>query len=238
MERYTVSLDDFIKYIIKNWKTLVACMVIAVVLFASSTIAIGKKIVIPPSEEYLELKEQEASLSVYIENAPIMEIDSTCVQEIVLYVSNISDREALKNHFDSGSVWTGFEYSHYLYYIMELITWADGSVAQSAEIIINHSEEKQCAFMAEFLSEKIHEFDENVEVLIGTQHIKNDEYFAEVQSWYKNRLEAIEGQLEYSRAGYTIEASLPVAIATGALVGGFVAIVMLFCGFLFNRKSQ
>lgn len=238
MERMTVSLDEFLKYLLKKWKMVLAFLIVFILLFGASAKMLGKKIVISPSEEYLQLKEQEASISGYIENAPMMKIDSTYVQEIVIYISDISDRDALKNYFDSGNVWEGIEYEHYLYYIMELVTWTDGNAAKSAEIKIQHSEEAQCSLMAEFLSEKIHDFDEEAEVLVGTPYIASDESIADVQSWYKNRLNAIEGQLEYARAGYVIEVNLPVAILTGALVGGFTAIVVAFLLFVLNRKSQ
>ena len=238
VERMTVSLDDFLKYLIKKWKTMIIFIMVFALLFAASVKTLGEKIIIPPSEEYLKLKEQESSIGGYIENAPMMEIDAMCVPEIVIYLSNISDREALKSHFDSGYIWSGFEYEHYLYYIMELVTWKDANVEESTEIIVRHPKETQCVLMAEFLSEKICEFDKEAEILIGKVHINGDAEIAEAQRWFKERFNAIEGQLEYARAGCTIEASLPVAIMLGALVGGVVGTVALFCGFLLYNKNS
>ena len=238
MKRMTVSLDEFFEYLIKKWKMIIIGVLIFIVLFVLSAVALGEEIVIPPSEKYLDLKEQESSISSYIENAPLMQMDSTCVQEIIIYLSDISDREALKDHFDSGSIWGGFEYEYYLYYIMDLATWIDGSAAQSAEIVVQHYDEEQCRFMAEFLQEKLSQFDESMKILVGEQHITRDELIAETQSWYENRLNAIEGQLEYAAAGYVIEASIPVAAVTGLLTGGLVSIVVLFAGFLLRKKSE
>lgn len=238
MERTTVSLDEFVKFLLKKWKIVLAFLVVFVLLFGASALMLGKKIVISPSEEYLQLKEQEESIREYVEKAPMMKINSTCVQEIVIYISDISNRDALKNYFDSGTVWDGIEYENHLYYIMELVTWTDGNAAKSAEIKIQHSEEAQCNLMAEFLSEKIRDFDGEAEVLVGTPYIASDESIADVQSWYKNRLNAVEGQLDYARAGYVIEVSLPVAIVTGALMGGLTAIVVVFLLFKSGGKSQ
>lgn len=238
MERFTVSLDDYIKYIMKKWMIMVGCVLLFVILFALSATMLGKEIVIPPSEEYLELKEQEASFASYIENSPVMKINATSVHESIVYISNISEMNSLKNHIESGTVWAQLNDEMFRQYFSDLVTWYDNG-NQIVEIKIQHHDEQQCGEIARYLSEELRKYDVNLDVLQGDLRVASDESIADVQSWYKNRLDAIEGQLEYARAGYTIEAGLPVAIVTGALVGGLTAIVALFFGFLINhRKSQ
>ena len=74
MERLTVSLDDLAKYVIKKWIILVAFVCTFAALFAISAIVFDEKITIPPSEDYLELKEQEADFEEYIEESPVFKI--------------------------------------------------------------------------------------------------------------------------------------------------------------------
>lgn len=236
MDKLTVSLDDYIRYLVKKWKTIIAVVLIFVLLFALSAKILGEKIVIPPSEEYLALKEEAASIGGYIENAPLMKIDSTCVQEIVIYISNISEREELKNYIDAGVVWSDYEKDNAPYYFLDIVTWTDGSDEQSAEIKIQHYEEAECGSMVKYLIKSLQSYDENIEVYTGTLHVSNDESIAEVQIWYKNRMNAIEGQLEHVTSGYTIETSMSIAVIVGALVGALSAMMLLFVGFLLKKE--
>lgn len=79
MERYTVSLDDFIKYLIKKWYVIVVCVILGIGTFAVSVFMFGQKIVIPQSDKYAGLKEEEDEFEKYIDNAPLMKIDATNV---------------------------------------------------------------------------------------------------------------------------------------------------------------
>ena len=97
MEKFTVSLDEFIKYLMKKWKIVLTVILLVTVSFVFSAAFLGNKITIPPSEEYENLKEQEKSFETYIDNSPLMKIDSTNVYERIIYVSKIVDREPLKN---------------------------------------------------------------------------------------------------------------------------------------------
>ena len=238
MDRFTVSLDEYIDYLIKKWKTVVVLVVVFVMVFVLSTKIFGKEIEILPSEEYFSLKDEETSIAGYIENAPLMKIDSTCVQEIVLYVSNISERDAVKDFINSGSVWDEFGDDKIFYSFYDLIIWTDGQESSSAEVKIQHYDVKECGLMAEFLKEKIQSFDKNSKVFIGTPYVAADESIADVQLWYKNRMNAIEGQLEHARAGYIIETSWLTAIITGALTGGFAAGTVLLFEFVFRRHDE
>ena len=237
MERLTVSLDDYIKYLIKKWKIIIACVVIFVVLFAVSSVVLDEKIVIPPSDEYSELIEQEASFELYMEESPLMQIKSQNVYECIVYVSNIAERASLKSHVDAGYVWNEFDDDIFKKYFSDLVTWYDVG-NNSAEIKVQYYEELQCEKISMYLSNQIKVFDEQLEVLQGDICIVSDEQIYDVQQWYKNRLKAVQGQLEYAATGYTITVSLPVAVLFGGFSGIFTSFLMLFLCFVFDKKRM
>lgn len=237
MERLTVSLDDLAKYMIRKWKMLVVCVCAFAVLFAASAIIFDEKITIPPSEDYLELKEQEADFEEYIEESPVFKIKSKNVYECIVYVSDISERSLLKSRVDAGYIWDEFEDENFRKYFSDLVTWYDVGI-DSADIKVQYFEEGKCKEIVTYLSNQLKSFDEQLEVLQGEVCIVNDEQIYEVQQWYKNRLNAVQGQLEYAATGYTIKVSLPIAIVIGAVAGMFIAVTFLFLMFLFDKKLR
>lgn len=237
MEKYTVSLDDFIRYLMKKWIIIVACIVLGVVSFVLSASLLGEKIVIPQSEKYASLKEEEAAFEKYIANAPLMKMDSTNIYERILYLSNITNREALKNFVDAGVAWENWSDENFKVYFSDHITWKDGE-QQSAEVEIWYYDDQECEKLTEYLAEQIKTKDSQVEILLGDPHIINDELTSDTQHWYINRLHAIQGELEHTAAGYTIETSLPIAAVVGAMAGVAAAIVCLFVTFLYREQRK
>ena len=140
MEKFTVSLDEFIKYLMKKWKIVLTVILLVTVSFVFPAAFLGNKITIPPSEEYENLKEQEKSFETYIDNSPLMKIDSTNVHERIVYISKIIDRGSLKKHVEAGRVWDNWDDENFRCYFSDLVTWYD-STSQSAEIKIQHYEE-------------------------------------------------------------------------------------------------
>lgn len=237
MERYTVSLDDFIKYLIKKWYVIVVCVILGIGTFAVSVFMFGQKIVIPQSDKYAGLKEEEDEFEKYIDNAPLMKIDATNVYEKVIYLSNVSNRENLKSYIESGNVWRDYPGEDFFNYFTDHITWYD-STAQTAEIKIQYYEELECQKLAEYLCNKILEEDNSVSILLGDGYISNDEEIANVQSWYRNRLNDVKGQLEYTAAGYTIEVSILAAAVLGILVGICGSVGCLLVTFCIAGKEK
>ena len=236
MEKFTVSLDEFIKYLMKKWKIVLTVILLVTVSFVFSAAFLGNKITIPPSEEYENLKEQEKSFETYIDNSPLMKIDSTNVYERIVYISKIIDRGSLKKHVEAGRVWDNWDDENFRRYFSDLVTWYD-STSQSAEIKIQHYEEKECEKLAKYLVEQLHIYDAELEVLLGDALVSRDETIADVQTWYINRLDDIQGQLEHTAAGYTIEATVPIAIVIGAMAGTLLSVVCLFLMFLCSKKE-
>ena len=236
MESFTVSLDEFIKFLMKKWKIVLAFILLVTVSFVFSVVFLGNKIIIPSSGDYADLKKQEDSFETYIENSPLMKIDSTNVCERIIYMSNIKDRESLKNYVEAGRVWDNWNDENFRCYFSDLVTWYD-STSQSAEIKIQHYEQKECEKLAKYLVEQLYVYDNEIKILLGDALENRDETIADVQTWYINRLDDIQGQLEHTAAGYTIEATVPTAVVIGAMAGALLSVVCLFLMFLCGKKS-
>lgn len=237
MEKFTVSLDELVKFLLKKWKIIIIGIIGFSIFSAVSAVSIGGKIVIPPDENYGELKMEEASFMEYIENSPVMSMDATSIYRSVVYVSDIKERALLKDFVESGAVWNEWEDVNFKTYFDDLVTWHDINES-SAEIEIYHYEENVCSNVSKFLSIHLLNFDTNLKVLQGETHVTSDETIADVQEWYRNRLNAIEGQLEHTAAGYTIEVSVLAAIITGGIFGVFFTVAILFAVFWVQSQKQ
>lgn len=236
VERMSVSLDDFLKYLIKKWYIVITFVLVCCIIFCSVTVIIGKKIEVPPSEEYLQLKEEEDSIQHYLENSIVMKMDPVNIYERILYVSDISDKIVLKDYVWSDETWSEFVNSDVVQYVWEIVTWEE--VGKDMEITIRHSGSTECSEFSEYLAEQIRKEDENVKVVVGEQRTVTDEAMATRQIWYLERLEDIQGQLEYTARGYTIEVTLGTSIVLGVFTGGLLAIVALFCAFLLKKQIR
>ena len=89
----TVSLEDFIKYLLKKWKSVIFFVGIIMILFVIGAKMFGQKIVVEPSERYVVLQGQKETIEEYIENSPFMEIDPMNIHQCRIYLKNISNRE-------------------------------------------------------------------------------------------------------------------------------------------------
>ena len=237
MEQFTVSLDEFTEYLKRKWVVGMLCVILSVIAFVVAAVLLENEIVIPPNEKYDDLKAEEASYEQYIENAPLMKIDPNNVHQRIIYLSNITEKDLLKNFVESGNVWNDWEDEVFRYYFFDHVTWYDSGI-KSAEIKIQYYEEQECQRLAEYLKDKIIEYDNSVSALLGDEHISNDEEIAEVQIWYVNRLDDVQGQLEYTASGYVIETNLSLMIIAGVIAGTLVAITGLFIAFLSTMKKQ
>jgi hypothetical protein len=62
MDKFTISLDDFIKYIIKKWIVILVVVVVFVGLFCVSAKMLGEQIIFEPNEKYFVLKDLNSLL--------------------------------------------------------------------------------------------------------------------------------------------------------------------------------
>lgn len=238
IERMSVSLDDFLKYILKKWYIVIVCIIVSCVLFGISTIAFGNKIEVPASEEYLYLKEQEKSFQEYIDNSIVMQMDPVNIFEKVVFIENILNVERLKDFVESGNVWKSMEDTLDVKYLSELLSWEKVENTEIVEVKIRHSEKEQCEELTEYIAEQLRKEDENITVTVGSLRTVIDETMANRQTWYLNRLEDVKGQLEYTAMGYVIEVTPMMIVAIGILFGGLLVTVALFLAFLFNNKIR
>lgn len=234
LERMTVSLDDFLKYLLKKWKMIVICVMAGAIISVVLTSIQGGKIEVAASEEYLNLKEQELSFEDYIDNSIIMKMDPVNIYEKTLFVEKISDRNSLKDYIQSEEIWTEFDQEIPVKYYTELISWNENETVDRIELEIRHSEELSCDGLAEYVADQIRQFDNNLEVTIGSRRTIIDEDVSDIQMWYWNRLNDIQGQLEINAAGCTIEVSVLMAGILGVLTGSLLAVIILWLKFLFN----
>ena len=105
LERMSVSLEDFLKYLSKKWMIVVGAVFAGVVISSVFAKTLGYSIVIPASENYEDLKTQEVYFEDYIENSIIMQMNPLEIYEKTIFMDSLSDRNALKDFIDSGKVW-------------------------------------------------------------------------------------------------------------------------------------
>ena len=105
-------------------------------------------------------------------------------------------------------------------------------------IVGNFSDAEECEKLSAFLLDQILKFDDHLIGLKGDIYVSSDTVIADVQNWYVNRLNAIQGQLEHTAAGYTIKASIPIAAAIGAIAGVCAAVTGLFFVYLMKDKTM
>jgi len=231
----SISLDDFLKYLLKKWMPIVICMLCGSIMAILAARHVGNSIVVPPNEKYAELKEQETYFLDYINNSVTMQINPLNVFERTIFIDNIVDRNALKDYVDSGKIWENSDQVLAINYLIELVIWEDRETTESVELKVQHSEENICGELAVYLAQQIQLFDKDSCVTVGEQRTLIDKSISDKQEWYRNRLQDIQGQLEYTAEGCTIEVSGAAAVVFGALMGGVSAITLLFLLFLLKK---
>lgn len=232
----SVSLDEFLKYLLKKWKLIVGCVLFGAIIALVTAETMDNSIVVPQSEKYVELKEQEAGFLEYINNSVVMQLNPMNVFERTIFIDHITDRNALKDYIDSGRIWEKTEQEISVNYLIEITSWEDRETSNSAELKVRYSDETTCEELAEYLEKEIRLFDNDTDVTVGVQRTVIDKSLSEKQLWYFNRLQDIQGQLEYAAQGCTIKVSGTVAAAFGILIGGMCAVVVSF--FLFLVKKE
>ena len=238
LERMTVSLDDFLKYLMKQWKVIVFFVLLGMAFAVGATALLGTKIEILPSEEYADLKEQEESFEDYMENSIVMQIDPMNVFEKTIFIKNVSDQDALKDYLSSNDLWSQYTQSISSKYLREVVSWEENSESENIELTVCHSDETSCGELSEYIADKIQQYDENAEVRVGTQRVTMDEEISDNQMWAIDRLNDIKGQLEIVSAGCTIEVSRVTAMILGILIGGLLSIILLWAKFLMKENFK
>lgn len=238
VEKLTISLDDFMKYMILNWKRILVVIISTGFLFVLGAKIFGQKIVVEPSERYLELQEQKSALEDYVENSLFMKIDPMNINQRVIYIKNISDRELLKDYIVSGEVWGDIRKEIPSKYLIELVSWNEQDTGETVEIKVSHAEPEMCDKYTEFLAEQIRYFDEKVNVTVGAKFQISEEAVMKEQRRQYKLLDDIDSELEYTAAGYTIEVSLLMSAVVGCMFGMLVTVIVSLFLFIIQEKTK
>lgn len=236
-EKMTINLEDFTKYLIKKWKTVLAIVLVCTALFVGATKITGEEITVPHSEEYLYYEKESAGLEDYLKNSVLMQMDPTSIYERTLFLENISEKEHLKNYAASTELWDEIESEDNKNYFYELLTWQEDE-AGNVQLILRQVTEEECLKFAEYVKEKLEKYDTEVEVTVGEGRIVKDEDLQDEQLRWYSRIDYSRSLLLEAQAGYTIKINVAAAAMTGVLTGGILSIVILILSFLLRRKKD
>lgn len=237
VERMQINLEEFLKQFVKKWKFIGIIVVLCTVLFAGTAAMFGKEISVPHSEEYLFYEDALARHQVYVVESVLMTLDPTSIHERTIFIRKIADKELLESYVMSSEIWEDLETERNKKYISELLTWNEDLSTGNVELVLRHETTEECKSWAEYIAEKIDEYDSSAEVIIGPERIVWDEYVQQEQLRRYTRTEHIKSLLLDSRAGYTIRISIPIAAMTGGLLGFLLATVLIFVLYLFDFRK-
>lgn len=236
-ESMTISLDEFIKYFMKKWKITALIVAFCTVAFVGATQIIGEEITVPHSEEYLYYEKESAWLEKYMKESVLMQINPTEIYERTLFLENISEAKKLKSYVMSVEIWDEFETAYNKNYYNELLRW-EKNENRSAELTIRHATEAECAEAAEYIEEKIRNYDQKSNVVVGEERVVTDEELQDEQLRWYDRIEYSKSLLLEAEAGYTIKVNIVAAAVTGIISGGILAVVAELLMYLRDRKIK
>ena len=237
-ERMTISLEEFIKYMIKRWKMVIGLIIIAAACFTAGAVFLGEEISVPHSEEYLHYEQELEWHESYLEESILMNLDPLSIHERTLLLRNISDNELLRNYALSSEIWEEYDTERSKKYISELVSWNESENGDTVELILHHATEDECLTAAEYLEKKLHEKDSTVEIIIGAEKVVTDEKLQEEHLRWYSRIDYVNSLLLDAQAGYTIRVSKPAAVITGVLFGSILAVFAGLISFMFRRGKH
>ena len=236
-DRITISLEDFVQYLLKKWKVIVAIVGVCVVLFAGTAKMLGGEISVPHSEEYLYYERDLAWHESYLENSVLMNLDPTCIYQRAIILRNISDVEVLHNYVTSSGIWEEFDTEWSKLYFTELVKWEATEEGNSIRVVMNHATSEECLDAVQYLEEKIKVKDPQVETIIGEEKVVVDEKLQEEHLRWYSRLDYVNTLLLEAQAGFTLKVSFIAAGITGAFAGGIFSVFMLLALYITKGKS-
>lgn len=237
-DKITISLEDFIITFLKKWKMTAVIVILCAGLFAGVSYAIGEEISAPASEEYLYWEENLKNVVSYRENSILMEADPMKIYQETIFLSDIADKEILKNYVFSTEIWNELETDRSKLYASELIEWVESETSNLVTLNLRHATEEECKIWMTYLCEQIVEFDVDVKVTKGSASIVTDEKVLERQQKKYDDIGFAEQLLDESQAAYTIEVRIEVAAMLGAVMGGIVSGLLVAVGMMFKKNSR
>lgn len=236
--RMTISLDEFVQYLLKKWKVIVAIVGVCAVLFTGTAKMLGGEISVPHSEEYLHYEQELAWHVSYFEESVLMNTDPTKIHQRSIFLRNIKDREVMKAYVTSLEIWDDFDTKWKKTYFTELVNWNELENSETIEIVLRHATEEECLYAANYLEEKIIIRDEEAEVIISEEKVIMDDKLQEEHLRWYSRIDYVESLLLEAQAGYTLRVSVFAAIIVGTLVGLASAVFGLLIAYMIKGKSD
>lgn len=232
----TISFEEFVKYFIKKWKLAAVIMLGCIALFLGAAKFIGEEISVPHSEEYLYYEKESKWLEEYLEESSLMKMNPTSIPEVTLFLEQVSDFVKLKDYVLSKNVWDEFAAERNKDYYYELIRLEEGTNG-NATLILRHVTEEEVIEAANYLQQKIKEFDGEIEATIGELRIVKDEELQDEHLRWHDRIDYSKSLLLNSQAGYTIKVSYTASAVTGCVAGVLLALVVVMIIYVLEEKS-
>ena len=239
LENMTISLEEFIKYLLSKWKIFGCVIVLCALLFGGTAVMLGEEIHVPHSEEYLYYEQELAWHVSYFEESVLLNTDPTKIHVRNLLLRNVTDKEILKLYVTSLEIWDDFETEWKKTYFSELVTWNELENSDTIELTLRHATEKECLDAANYLKEKIQSKDTTTEVIIGEERVGLDDKAQEEHLRWHSRIDYMESCLLNAQAGYTLKVSVPAAVIVGCLSGTILTtFVLLFWYMVKGKKNE
>lgn len=236
-EKLTISLEDFTKYYIKQWKMVLVLLLACTALFAGMTKLTGEEISVPHSEEYLYYEQESKWLESYMDNSVLMQMNPTQIYESTLFLNQISNKEQLKAYAASKELWDEISTERSKEFLYELLTWQEDEEGNAA-LVLRHATEEECSAFADYVKEKLEAYDSTLEVTISEVRVTKDETLQDEQLRWYDRIEYSQSLLLESQAGYTIHVNLVAAMIAGVLTGGVLSVVITLITYIFRRDRD
>lgn len=238
LENMTISLEEFVKYLVGEWKLFMCIIVLCASLFAGTAKWFGEEIHVPHSEEYLYYEDALEKHLIYVDESVLMNLDPLCIYERTIFLKNISDKELLEDYATSIEIWDELQTESVKKYLPELLKWNENAETGNVELVLRHGTSEEAIEWAEYISEQLKKYDNNLDVMIGAERIVADEDVELEQLRRYTRTEHIKSLWLDSRAGYTIRVSIPVAVVTGTVAGVILSIVIVLFEFMLKRVKR
>lgn len=232
----TISFEDFLKYFVKKWKVVAAIVLGCIALFVGAAKFVGEEISVPHSDEYLYYEMESKWLEDYLEESSLMKMNPTNIPEMTLFLEQVSDFVKLKDYVLSKNVWDEFAAERNKDYYYELIRLEEGTNG-NATLILRHVTEEEVIEAANYLQQKIKEFDGEIEATIGELRIVKDEELQDEHLRWHDRIDYSKSLLLNSQAGYTIKVSYTASAVTGCVAGVLLALVVVMIIYVLEEKS-
>lgn len=233
----TISFEEFVKYFIKKWKLAAVIMLGCIALFLGAAKFIGEEISVPHSEEYLYYEKESKWLEEYLEESSLMKMNPTSIPEVTLFLEQVADFTKIKDYVLSKTIWDGCTTERNKDYFYELIQLEEGTNGD-AILVLRHVTEEETIAAANYLQQKIQEFDGEVEVTIGELRIVKDEELQDEHLRWYDRIDYSKSLLLDSQAGYTIKVSVAASALTGCVSGALLSIAAVLCIYVLEEKSK